>query len=206
MLPYEKYITFRIACVCYDPSQSSSITDFFSDALSFHSDLLTDAGTEWIRAINREIQLVNSAAVEVCNLAANLVKACAQCDEKCRKIKTVCGQRNDDNLCGSVKTAKEQFYLSVDLPFRDWLLKLDPDQESDDRNQLIGEWQETARRIALRLGRQLVDEKGEVAFIGRMVTENKKERHYSSPEAYNWFRNHLRDIYPNEKEGNEQNG
>ncbi len=191
MLPYEKYITFRIACVRYDSSQSSSITDFFSDALSFHSNLLTDAGAEWIRTINHELKLVDDAASEVGNLASNLAKACGLREDEPRE---------------AMNAAKEQFYLSVDLPFRDWLLKLDPEQESDDRNQLIGEWQETARRIALRLGRQLVDEKGEVAFIGRMVTENKKERHYSSPEAYNWFRNHLRDIYPNEKEGNEQNG
>ena len=210
VLPYDHLITFRIVSVRYDSNMYSSITDSFSDSLSFHSNLLTDAGTEWIRAVNREIQLVNNVAVEVGNLAANLVKACAQCEEKCRERKKECGQR-EDHFCASVKAAKEQFYLSVDLPFRDWLLKMDSEQDSDERNQLINEWQETAKRIALCFGRQLVDEKGEVAFIGRTVTEKEskkeqKKRHYSSPEAYNWFRSRLSDIYPNEKEGNEQNG
>ncbi len=189
-LPHDRYITFRSTCVRYDSSQFSSITDSFSDMLSFRLNLLTDAGTSWIRIINNEIGLIDQTADEIGRLALNIAKACGQ---------------TDDSLKEGRDSAKERFYLAIDLPFREWLMELDPDQDSDERNELIRQWAKTAKQTAFRIGRQLVDEKGEIAFIGRTVKENKKERHYSSPEAYNWFKYKLNCIYPSEKGGNEQN-
>lgn len=188
LLPLDRpLITFRVCCVRYDSSQSSSITDAFSDALSFHANLLLDAGKMWIREVERQLGLIEQAAGQVGNLAVALGKAV--------------GQREVD-LKSAANTAKEQFYLSIDLPFRNWLLRLDPDQDSDDRIKWISEWMQLVRQTALSLGRQLVDEKGDVAFVGRMVQEDKKkERHYSAPEAYRWFKYHLGKIYPFVKEG-----
>ncbi len=191
MIPHNRLMTFRISCVRYDSSQSSSITDSFSDALSFHADLLIESGQEWIREINRQIALVESAANKVGDLAKDLGKAV--------------GQREKE-LSNASLAAKEQFYLAVDLPFRDWLLKLDPAQDSDERSQLIATWQKQARLTAMAVGKQLVRDKGDAAFVGRTVEENKKERHYSSPEAYRWFRYHLGTIYPFTQEGDEQDG
>ena len=149
-LPDYQMITFRITCVRYDSSQSSSITDTFSDALSFHTNLLLDAGAEWVREINRQLQLIEDAAKETGNLAENLAKAC--------------GQR-DDSLREASRAAKEQFYLMIDNPFREWLLRLDPEQDSDERLALAEEWQDTVRKIALSAGRQMVEDKGEIAFV-----------------------------------------
>ena len=191
LLPRNRMLTFRIACVRYDSSQFSSITDSFSDALSFHADLLLEAGKEWIREINRQIVLIDQAARETGNLATNLGKAS--------------GLR-DDSLKAEANTAQEQFYLSVDAPFRDWLAELDPDQEVEERLTLIMQWQQRARREAMAMGKRLTEEAGDEAFVGRKVTENKKERHFSAPEAYRWFRLHLNEIYPYAQEGDEKNG
>lgn len=190
-LPARRQMTFRISCVRYDSSQSSSITDSFSDALSFRANLLLEAGTAWVKEIIREIGNIESAAGVVGDLASNLAKAC--------------GQREDSPRSAS-DAAKEQFYLAVDLPFRDWLLELDPEQDSEDHLKRIESWQREARGIASRLGRQLVEEKGDIAFIGRTVTEKKIKYHYSSPEAYRWFKYHLSKIYPYTQKGDEQNG
>lgn len=190
-LPYDRFVTFRITCVRYDSSQSSSITDSFSDALSFHADLLVEAGQTWIREINHQIALIEQAADRAGELAKNLGKAV--------------GQREDE-LARASLSAKEQFYLTIDLPFRDWLLKLEPDQSADERMQLISSWQKQAWQAAMSLGRQLVDEKGDAAFMGRTVEENKKKRHYSAPEAYRWFKYHMGTIYTFTQEGDAHHG
>ncbi len=188
MISSRRLLTFRTACVRYDSSQFSSITDSFSDTLSFHANLLEDAGKIWIREINAQVKHIEDAADQIGQLAVHLGKAS--------------GQREDD-LKEAARAAKEQYYLEVDLPFRDWLLELDNDQESDERIQLTEKWQQSARQIAMNLGRQLVDEKGDVAYVGRMVEDKKKKTkyHYSSPEAYRWFRFHLDEIYPYIKKG-----
>ena len=159
--------------------------------ISFHVNLLNDAGKVWIREINRQVDLIEQAAREIGGLAANLCRAC--------------GQYGDELWAASDK-AKEQFYLSVDLPFRDWLMELEPEQDADQRAELISIWQNQARRVAVDIGRQQVQEKGEVAFVGRTLKENKKERHYSSPEAYRWFMHHIGQIYPYTQKGEKVDG
>ena len=121
LIPSDRMITFRIACVRYDSSQSSSITDSFSDALSFHANLLTDAGRIWIREINQQLDRIERAASEVGSLAANLGRASGQ---------------HDDELRSAANGAKEQFFLAIDLPFREWLIKLVPEQSADERASL----------------------------------------------------------------------
>ena len=187
----KRMITFRFTCVRYDSSQSSSITDSFTDAISFHADLLIEQDKTWLQEINGQVHLIEEAAGALGDLAINLAKAC--------------GQREGD-LQAASQQAKEQYYLAVDLPFRDWLRSLNSDQGTEERRDLIIEWQRTAKRTALNIGMQLVEEKGDIAFVGRMVTDAKKIRHYSSPEAYQWFKYNIGAIYPFIQEGDAQHG
>ena len=181
MLPGRPLVTLRISCVRYDSSQSSSITDSFSDVITFHVELLIELGKDWIRTVMEQISLIEDAAEAVGNLASNLGKAAGQ---------------HGDALNTASKTAKEQFYLGLDIPFRDWLLELDPKQSVDERLDLTQHWQNQARHIGLGLGRDLVDQKGDAAFVGRIVKDKDRERHYSAPEAYRWFRRRMNEIYP----------
>ena len=183
ILSRNQIITFQIAFVRYDSSQSSSITDSFADSISFHMDLLAEAGQAWIKEINHQLERIEKAAFEVGRLAENLGKAAGQTDEK--------------QLGRAAETSREQFYLAIDMPFREWLLNLNADQKSEERNNLIKKWQTSAWRTAAELGRELAEEQGDAAFIGRIIKDkDKQERHYSSPEAYRWFRHHLNMIYP----------
>ena len=115
-----------------------------------------------------------------------------------RDLATAAGDRNE-NAGGS---ARAQFYFAVDQPFRQWLQAIDPEQ--DDPDEAVLRWQAQARRVAERLGEQMVLEAGNVALKGHRIevektkkTENKsKTILYTSPKAYNRFRAKLWEIYP----------
>ena len=101
--------------------------------------------------------------------------------------------------------AKEQLYYRLDVPFRDWLRSLEPSQ-GEERQQ---EWHETARRIAEKMGRDLVEQAGPAAFRGRYVKSDEdeedeedgkgkksgksekdskeKKKFYSAPKEFNIF-------------------
>lgn len=83
--------------------------------------------------------------------------------------------------------ARELAYQQLDRPFRVWLASLGPDTEPTRARQA---WQRTADDIIRRLGRELVDQAGPVAWRGRDV----RGRHVSTPEADLWFRGKLRTI------------
>jgi hypothetical protein len=52
-------------------------------------------------------------------------------------------------------------------------------------------WRDTAGTIIRNLGKELVDQAGSIAVVGRTVKEKIKnkevDRHYSAPEAFNSF-------------------
>ena len=75
IVPRHRYITFRICSTRYKPPLLSCITDSFSDVLSFHVNLLTDAGKVWIRQIEEQLNKIEEAAMQVGNLEVNLGKA-----------------------------------------------------------------------------------------------------------------------------------
>ena len=84
------------------------------------------------------------------------------------------------------------------MPFRQWLLQVEPKQTQEDRKENVRKWRETARRLILNLGNELVRQAGVEAVIGRSRNEKVKnkltERHYSAPEAFNYFLFSLKNI------------
>ncbi|MDO5147533.1 MAG: hypothetical protein Q4D60_11090, partial [Eubacteriales bacterium] len=84
-----------------------------------------------------------------------------------------------------------QAYYRLDLPFRQWLLQIDPEQNLEIQNQYIQDWRTTSGTIIKNLGKELVNQSGGAAIAGRIVKEKIKnkevERHYSAPEAFNHF-------------------
>ena len=175
-------IQFRISSVQYG-DQDFFVTDTFTDTLSFHVDLLTEAGAIWRQIVEREI--------EICDHAAGLIGLLAE-----RLDKAAGGGKAGD--------AKAQFYSTIDAPFRDWLQRLKPEQTQSERNALQDEWAKTVRRIALRFGQELVDGSGVAAYVGRNVTEKVKGKnvtnHYSAPEAFGAFKYRINKLYPQEVE------
>lgn len=108
------------------------------------------------------------------------------------------GDKNDTGA----EAARAQFYFAVDQPFRRWLQSIDP--ETDEPVEKAAEWQVQAYRLAAELGRQMVEQAGVAAFVGRRIPEAKnkdKSCLYTAPKAYNSFLYYLRKLYPKQDEG-----
>lgn len=189
MLPKSrKLISFSIASVQYG-DKDFFVNDVFSDSLTFHTDLLTEIGEHWRAKITDEIKKCDESAAALRFLAKDIELAAGSAEDTVLKRAVV-------------ERAREQYYYEIDLPFRNWLERIDPNWEivSEQEEQALREWHETAKRIALRIGRELVESAGTAAIVGRAVKDkNDKERYYSAPDAYRYFKVKLNEIYPKEE-------
>lgn len=193
MLPESrKLISFSIASVQYG-DKDFFVNDVFSDSLTFHTDLLTEIGEHWRAKITDEIKKCDESAAALRFLAKDIELAAGSAEDTVLKRAVV-------------ERAREQYYYEIDLPFRNWLERIDPNWEivSEQEEQALREWHETAKRIALRIGHELVESAGTAAIVGRTIEIEKKKGnkitvHYSAPDAYRYFKVKLNEIYPKEE-------
>jgi CRISPR system Cascade subunit CasA len=171
MLPKGRFVMFETVGIEYG-NMYCGVADEFSDALEMHTSLLDDLGKTWQTYIVQEIERCDQLAEAVGMLGMNLDKASG----------------GDGS---SKERAKEQAYYRLDMPFRQWLLQVDPEQELEEQTAHRKAWRETAIHIIRNLGQELVEQAGTAALVGRTVTEKVKnkevKRRYSSPEAFNYF-------------------
>lgn len=184
ILEKKRVLIFGIVCVRYDSSQSSSITDSFADDVLFHADLLSESGKYWREEIYSQIEKIDKAAFYIGKFVGDLRRADGLDPKK-------------DEAPADI--AKQELYYDVDRLFREWLVKIDIDQDEEERNNVVIELESSIRSICLSIGRNLIDQAGDSAFIGRTVEDKKKKTHYCAPEAYRWFKNNIWKLYPNMK-------
>lgn len=191
-----KKINFRIASVQYGDSDYF-VKQVFADHLTFHTELLTDAGITGYKKVLEEIDHVEKAAEYVGWLSENLNKAA--------------GCRSKVQLDSMQAQMQARFFDIVDTPFRQWLASLDPTIGSDGLQQQQLAWRKQAKRLALQLGNEMVQQAGTAAFIGRVIKEETKgkreavSRVYSAPKAINLFKWQLNKLYPtNCEKGNDR--
>lgn len=184
VLKYDDYlkesqiVKFSICSAQYD-SKNASVTDVFSDSLSFHKKLLEEANDGWRSAIADEVARCDQLATAVYYLAKDLDSAM--------------GEKEGE----SYKAAKEQFYFRIDVPFRNWLESIDSEWGTDEAEEDRECWRKTAQKIAVALGEEMVANAGEDAFTGRMIKDDKSDNkeYYSSAKALLTFRSEVRKIY-----------
>lgn len=171
-LPKSKMISFQLAGVRYG-NMYCGIVDEFSDQLQMYSGLLDELGHKWQNIISEEVDRCDQLTKTVGKLAYKVDRAIG----------------GDGKPAAS--RAQEQCYYRLDLPFRQWLLAIDPDANLRDQQEMRRTWRSQAKAIAQELGRELVDQGGTAALIGREVTEkikNREETHYyCAPKAFNQF-------------------
>jgi CRISPR system Cascade subunit CasA len=166
-----RLVVFEIVGVEYG-NMCCGVTDEFSDSLEMHASLLDDLGKTWQAHIVKEILYCDELAKAVGKLGSNLDKAVGGTGSSAEK------------------RAKEQAYYRFDIPFRQWLLQIDPKQEQtlEQQKEYRREWENTAGIIIRNLGQELVEQAGSAAIIGRTIIDDKKVKyHYSAPEAFNYF-------------------
>lgn len=185
-------IGFEICSAKYD-GQEAAYEDIFSDSLTLHTDLITEIGEHWRAKITEEIEKCKKSAAALRFLAKDIELAAGSSEDTVLKRAVV-------------ERAREQYYYEIDLPFRNWLERIDPNwgADSEQEEQALCEWHETAKRIALRIGQELVESAGTAAIVGRTIEKEKKKGnkitvHYSAPDAYRYFKVKLNKIYPKEE-------
>lgn len=183
IIPDDYQIGIRFYCTYYD-SKNCSITDSYSDNMSFWIGLLFETDAEWHTVISNEAVLCEKTAYTVKRLAENVHKAAGMRPSK------------NDRDPYSAEYAREQFYSEADSLFREWLGSL---KAGTDKTEAVEQLRKNIISIAYRTGYSIVNGSGPAAFIGRDVTEKGKDgtktRHYSTPEATNWFTRSIREIY-----------
>ena len=125
-------------------------------------------GEAWIARIIDELNLTDKLVQSAGRLAQNLAKAAGNSDGN--------SQRN---------IAMEQTYFRLDVPFRRWLEKIDP--EMDEMSIVCDQWWKQTQLIVRDFGEELVGQVGMKSFVGRVVTENNSKKRYTAPEAFNRF-------------------
>lgn len=92
-----------------------------------------------------------------------------------------------------VKHIKQDAYYQVDLPFRDWLVSIQPD---DEKSVKIKEWRFKLRGIILNEAKKLLDSASNRDMIG--IEDGGKIKNIFT--AYNRFKSKLNIVLPREKE------
>ena len=186
ILDRKRVISFGIVGMQYNARHYNTVEDTFSDSLTFHAALLDELGRRWRQKITDEIDRCGKLAQAVGSLARNLDIAASDPDRASKK--------------NSANAAREQFYFRLDQPFRRWLCDIDPAWDGETAEEYVRQWRADAKRIAQTLGRQLVEQSGSAAFIGRMITfyrnkPNEKKDYYSASKVYNWFLADVNRVY-----------
>lgn len=166
LLP-QRHFRFQTAAVSYG-DKDFFVDDVFSDSLSLNTKLLTDLSQNWVERICDELEVTETLVYRVGELAQRIAKASGDADGE--------AQRN---------AAKRQAYFRLDRPFRAWLEGIDPDR--NDIAATCDVWWHQARHIVRTLGRELVEQSGPQAFIGRGDKGGTAGQHYSAPLVYNRF-------------------
>lgn len=192
VLDRKKYTSFQAVGIRYDVSQSSSITDSIDDVVTLHTTLLGESVNEgWRRRIAEEIATCDKISRELYFLTKNSYLAAGA---------------NDSIADTRGKKSNALWYDAIDQPFRKWLRSLSPNSSRADGDnsktidQFVEEWQKSARTIALKLGREMVDQAGEKAYFGRIVKEKSGskivEKRYSSAKSFSDFCHNVYANYP----------
>lgn len=172
---------FSIASAQYS-DQDYSVTDAFSDSISFSLGLLSKAGRKWNDSICREIELTDKLADEMKYLGMNIDKS------------------DGGSGVSLGKWMKERFYYRIDMDFRRFLESIDPNDGYEKQIERLNGWRKTETKIAYALANEVIAQSSDAALFGRTVSEKDKSgktvsRHYSIAEAYSLFRFRVRKIF-----------
>ncbi len=169
-----RIIQFETLNAHYD-STSSSVVEIFTDRLSFHTSLLKNLESVWLSLIEREMEYTALLIDRLGILAMEIAQASGQSPG-----------RNRSNWFNTADDVKEIAYDQLDLPFREWLESIDPNNESLSHEEKSDEWWEIGKETIRRLGSELVDQSSPAAFVGRK-TDEEQPTVVSVPNAYRRF-------------------
>jgi CRISPR system Cascade subunit CasA len=181
----DREVSFRALGTYYCPGQHSSIEGVFDDSISFSSALLHEGEQyeQWIDNIVETLKITQELVGVLGQLALETtlsqVGKIEEKDQKRIKEKKKGKEKDIGKEKANIAKSKEmeQAYFSLDLPFRQWLASIKP--EDDDIEEQQDKWWNTAKLIVRKRGTYLARNAGQQAIVGR--GDN------NVPQAYNRF-------------------
>ena len=164
----------RVNTVGVQYKNESAVKDIYSDALMLNANLLSKLSDGWVIRITRVLEITEKMAIQLGILAYDLAKASGE------------NSKGNKSANASKNRVIEEAYFRLDMPFRSWLVDINP--QTDDIEVLALSWISTARKIVLSLGEEIVSQAGVKAFVGREVGKDNKKVRCTAPEAYSKFR------------------
>lgn len=172
-------ITFRTCGVIYD-ANNSSVIDAIGDDLILTTSLIADQG-DWKPRIQGEVTKITELAEAAGNMTENIARSI--------------GCSGDDPVKTAYKQGEERIYSLVNIPFKQWIASLNPENE-DDMEAKMDEWSEQARKLSYEFVSEQIAEAPQNSYLGRKVVIDEKSHHYSLPEAVNAFQRKVFKLYP----------
>ena len=156
------------------------VNEIIADSLSLNVNILTNLGKPWLIRIFDNIKITDQCVWQLGTLAYELAAASGNDDTSSKK--------------GISATAREQAYFSLDIPFRNWLARINP--ETDEMDKRMFAWLEQMKKIILRQGERLVQNAGEKAFTGIYKKDANKgvTTIETAPKAYLKFKANINKI------------
>ena len=169
--------------------QSSVVSEMIDDAMTLSVFLMSGDGKDCARQAEKCMTKTDEAVFKALGgLAVNLRLAAG--DEV-------------DRARGDRERVMAEAYFELDAPFRSWLVSLGPDT---DLTSAEAEWYAQARSILSNVARQLIDEAGPDAVVGRKVKQGKREEWMNAGQAQRWFQFQLRKCLSTVEENEEREG
>ena len=186
-LPRSALMTTYISSVCYG-DKDFFVENAYSDALSLNSQIvLENVGRAWREMINNQIKNCDKAAREVYKFGNH--------------INIACGGDSENSANGM--DLQEQFYYRIDIPFRNWLKSIDP--ENDDEVEKLNELKDIVIGIVNGIANDTVTDCDPAAFAGRIIGggDGTNKIFYSVPKAMNNLMTGVYKIYEYKEEKND---
>lgn len=150
-------------------TQDASVVSVTDDNLLLRVGVITDP--RFRHAVTEAVQRADDAVNALVNLAGNLAAASGRDSSSARS------------------NAREDGFYRLDLPYRNWISQLLPGSDPAEAERV---WQVTVRREMFDAARELVQDAGKSAWIGREV----RDRHVDSALAEIWFRGAIKQALP----------
>lgn len=148
-------ITIESVGVVYG-SKDTIVDDLVNDSISLNKNLLKNIGDVWNTRIGSAVKKTDECVSILGKFAYGL---------------SMTNGINDKKILGAAADrAKSAAYFSMDKFFRVWLSSIDP--INDDMETKINSWIKTMEKIVLDYGKQILEDSGEKAFVGRDTSDN----------------------------------
>ncbi|MGN0294035.1 MAG: type I-E CRISPR-associated protein Cse1/CasA [Lachnospiraceae bacterium] len=175
ILKKNQKIQFQIVQVQYG-SMSSGVENMFEDSLTVYAELLVEKESTLQNLVILELKLCEQIAGELEKFAKNIALS-SGADKKTSKNQGV--------------IYKEQFFSSLDIPCRQWIASINPEDDNLDRDDLIKRWRDIVWQVINQITDEIICNMNSAAVSGRYI----RKKRYAAPEIYNQFFRKISSIY-----------